>query len=133
MILKFLGTRGYVDEKSNTHKNRSSLLLITNRSRILIDFGDEYEPDLLEQIKPDAIVITHCYDAETEALTRRGWLRFEEINEEDEICTLNKDGFIEYQRPTEIIRQFYKGKMYRLKTKYIDLKVTPHHKRYVKT
>jgi len=61
MKLKFIGTRGYVDEKSNTHKNRSSLLLITNRSKILIDFGDEYTPDLLEQIKPDALVITHWH------------------------------------------------------------------------
>jgi len=61
MRLKFLGTRGEVEEKSKTHKNQSSLLLISPRSKVLIDFGEEYEPELLEEIKPDAIIITHWH------------------------------------------------------------------------
>ena len=61
MKLKFLGTRGDVEEKSKTHKNRSSLLLISPRSKVLIDFGDEYGPEFLEQIQPDAIIITHWH------------------------------------------------------------------------
>jgi len=61
MKLHFIGSRGYIEEKSSSHKNRSSLLLETNRSRILIDWGDEYSPEELKKINPDAIIITHSH------------------------------------------------------------------------
>jgi len=61
MKLTFLGTRGFVDEKSRKHKNRSSLLVETKKTKLLIDFGDEYEPEILDKIKPDAILITHWH------------------------------------------------------------------------
>ncbi len=61
MRIHFIGTRGYVDKTSSKHKSRSSILIETNKSRILVDFGDEYKPNILDQLKPDAIVITHWH------------------------------------------------------------------------
>ena len=70
-----------------------------------------------------------CYDEETEVLTKSGWKKFSEISYSDEICTLNlKTDEIEFQNPIRIFTSKYKGKMYKLKTKRLDLLVTPNHK-----
>jgi len=69
-----------------------------------------------------------CYDRETEVLTGEGWKKFENVSYEDEIYTLNtKTHNIEFQNPTKIQDYKYKGKMYRLKTRRVDLLVTPNH------
>ncbi|RLF04971.1 MAG: hypothetical protein DRJ64_06175 [Thermoprotei archaeon] len=74
-----------------------------------------------------------CYDEKTEVLTKNGWKKFSRVNYSDEICTLNpKTDKIEFQKPIKIFRYDYKGKMYRLKTKRVDLLVTPNHKLFVK-
>lgn len=70
-----------------------------------------------------------CYDKETEVLTENGWKKFTEVNYSDKICTLNvQNDEIELQKPTKIHSYYYKGRMYRLKTKRVDLLVTPNHK-----
>lgn len=74
-----------------------------------------------------------CYDEKTEVLTDNGWKKFSEVQNNDEICTLNpKTEEIEFQNPTRIFSYKYNGKMYRLKTKRVDLLVTPNHKLFVK-
>ena len=73
-----------------------------------------------------------CYDEKTEVLTENGWKKFSEVQYSDKICTLNpKTSQIEFQYPTRIFRYSYKGKMYRLRTKRVDLLVTPNHKLFV--
>ena len=73
-----------------------------------------------------------CYDEKTQLLTVSGWKNFADVDPLDEICTLNANtGRIEYQRPTRVVSDFYSGKMYRLRTKRIDLLVTPNHKMLV--
>ena len=70
-----------------------------------------------------------CYDKETEVLTDSGWKKFSDVKYSDKICTLNiKSNSIEFQMPMKIHRYHHKGKMYRLKTKRVDLLVTPNHK-----
>ena len=70
-----------------------------------------------------------CYDEKTEVLTENGWKKFPEVNYSDKICTLNtKTDRIEFQMPQRIYNYIYKGKMYKLKTKRVDLLVTPNHK-----
>jgi len=70
-----------------------------------------------------------CYDDKTEVLTNNGWKKLSEIQKTDEICTLNlNNNKIEFQKPLGIFAYDYKGKMYRLKTKRVDLFVTPNHK-----
>jgi len=57
VILKFLGTRGYVDESSVKHHKRASLLIDDGKTKLLIDWGDVNGelPDC------DAIIITHAH------------------------------------------------------------------------
>ncbi len=70
-----------------------------------------------------------CYDKKTEILTEKGWKKFSKVLYDDKICTLNqKTGNIEFQKPTKVFSYKYKGKMYRLRTKRVDLLVTPNHK-----
>ncbi|MDV3277825.1 MAG: hypothetical protein LYZ69_05085 [Nitrososphaerales archaeon] len=73
-----------------------------------------------------------CYDKLTEVLTRLGWKKFADLTHADEICTLNPSlGKIEYQKPLRVIKNSYRGKMYRLRTKRVDLCVTPNHRLFV--
>lgn len=70
-----------------------------------------------------------CYDDQTEVLTESGWKKFANVSSQDSVCTLNPESEkIEYQNPTRIISNYYSGKMYRLKTRRVDLLVTPNHK-----
>ncbi|HEY2308162.1 MAG TPA: glucosaminidase domain-containing protein, partial [Streptosporangiaceae bacterium] len=68
-----------------------------------------------------------CYDAETRVLTRRGFLFFRDLADDDELATRTPDGLIEYHSP--IARQHYRygGPMYHFKSGTIDLLVTPDH------
>jgi len=59
--ITFLGTRGYVDAKSDRHRHRSSLLVEEGDDRVLIDFGDTFSPDDLKSIDPTAVIITHAH------------------------------------------------------------------------
>jgi phosphoribosyl 1,2-cyclic phosphodiesterase len=59
MKLKFLGTRGEVEESSRKHRYHSSLLITYRGFKLLIDHGLISIP--LKKIKPDAIIITHVH------------------------------------------------------------------------
>jgi len=85
-------------------------------------FGDEFEN--VHAIETGM----SCYDKETEVLTEDGWKKFVEVNYSDKVCTLDiKTNKVEFQKPTKIQNYNYKGEMYRLKTKRVDLLTTPHH------
>ena len=77
-------------------------------------------------------VAANCFDEETEILTKEGWKRYYELTPDDEYLVLDRDGVMRYYKADGLIIQHYKGKMYRLKTKYLDFLVTPSHKMYVK-
>ncbi len=73
-----------------------------------------------------------CYDAETEVLTRQGWVLFSEVSGKEKFCTLNSStGEIEYQDSTGIQSYEHTGKMYRVESRGVDLLVTPNHRMYV--
>lgn len=73
-----------------------------------------------------------CYDKETEILTKEGWKRFEDLKNNEEVATLNKEGVLEYQRIEKMQKFRFKGDMIQLKGRNIDLLVTPAHLMYVK-
>lgn len=60
MKLTFLGTRGYIEEKSKRHARHAATLLEYNGKRVLIDCGEDWRGEL-DNIAPQAIVITHCH------------------------------------------------------------------------
>jgi replicative DNA helicase Mcm len=72
-----------------------------------------------------------CYDDKTEVLTKSGWKLFKDCTFNDEIAILNQDGYMSYHNPTDIISYEYSGNMYKLKSRGVDLLVTPNHNLYV--
>lgn len=72
-----------------------------------------------------------CYDEKTEVLTKDGWKYFKDISYDDKIASLVSGKYIEYHNPSDIIKYHYTGDMYRLKTRGVDLLVTPNHNLYL--
>jgi hypothetical protein len=85
-------------------------------------------------LKPGGVIkiFGGCYDAQTEVLTRRGWVHFPEVREDDFFASLRpEDSKIEWLPPVEIVQQPHMGEMVRYKTNRIDLLVTNNHKMFV--
>jgi len=73
-----------------------------------------------------------CYDEKTEVLTKDGFKPFKNITFKDKLATLNKDGFIEYHKPTKIISFYHEGRMINFVGKNYNLLVTPDNDMYVR-
>lgn len=74
-----------------------------------------------------------CYTPDTEVLTDKGWKYFKDLDKTEKVATLNpKTNEIEYQKPREYVEKFFEGKLYHVKGRFIDIKVTPTHKLYTK-
>lgn len=58
--IKFLGTKGEIEESSEKHKYHSSLLVEKSGTKILIDYGVLHKKDI-KKINPDALLITHAH------------------------------------------------------------------------
>jgi superfamily II DNA or RNA helicase len=71
-----------------------------------------------------------CLDLKTEILTKRGWLKWNEMNYNDLVANYNLDGSIFFQKPYEIIkRKLYDfEKMVVLKSKQSNIRVTNTHR-----
>lgn len=73
-----------------------------------------------------------CYDDQTEVLTKQGWKLFSDVVQSDEVAYLDPESNeLRYSVPLSITRYPYRGKMYHVKTKLVDLQVTSNHKLYV--
>jgi len=81
----------------------------------------------------NAIDEPYCYDNETEILTDNGWKYFEDLSSEDKVATLKYNGnCLRFEKPKERQIFDYSGQMYRLKTRFLDVCVTPNHCLYVR-
>jgi len=58
--LTFLGTKGEIEESNEKHQYHSSLLVISDGQRLLIDYGMLHRYNL-EELAPDALLITHAH------------------------------------------------------------------------
>jgi phosphoribosyl 1,2-cyclic phosphodiesterase len=56
--LTFLGTRGYIDQRSPRHQRHSALLVSYRGRSVMIDCGEDWRGKLAE-IGPSALVLTH--------------------------------------------------------------------------
>lgn len=74
-----------------------------------------------------------CYSKDTEVLTKNGWKYFYELNNDDEIATLNKDTYkLEYHKYLNFFEYDFNGNMYLIKDNFIDLLITPNHNVFTK-
>jgi|GEM_PF-3769572 len=73
-----------------------------------------------------------CYSSDTEVLTKRGWIKFVDADQDDEFATRQTGtGKFEWQKAIYFTNQAYKGKMYRFKSKSMDICVSPEHRMLV--
>ena len=72
-----------------------------------------------------------CYDEQTEILTEGGWKYFKDLEKGDRVATLNENETLEYQDPVNYTAYNYIGEMYHIKSKMVDMMVTPDHKMYI--
>jgi len=97
----------------------------------------------IESEEPAGVGDKLCYDGQTEVLTRRGWLPFVQLTMDDEVLTYKSpedtshkrstaDGYVEWQKPTRLVRFGYQGDLYCVRTADVDLRVTPDHNMFVK-
>ena len=70
----------------------------------------------------------YCVDEETQALTKRGWLNIDEINETDQVLS-HQEGSMKWSKILSIYRdEEYDGLMHRMTLQGMDAFVTPNHK-----
>jgi len=72
-----------------------------------------------------------CYSEDTELLTENGWKHFADLIPNEKVATLSTNGELEYQLPTAYHAFDYKGKMFNVEGKRVNLLVTPNHNLYV--
>ncbi len=93
--------------------------------------ADEGAPKIIRERAVDEITtFCNCVDYETEALTKRGWLRGQEITDKDEILTKNIDtGALEWQHPSKLNHYpDYNGPLVQFESKTLSAVTTPNHR-----
>lgn len=76
----------------------------------------------------------HCFDDQTELLTQRGFLRYQDITTQDICLTMNKQtGLLEWNAVKEKLTYDYNGSMYQFTASGIDLKIDGRHGLVYKT
>lgn len=76
-------------------------------------------------------IMKSCYSADTEVLTRRGWVAWPEVEDGEEFLTrVPSSGEIRYEKSERIVRQHYRGDMVNFDSAYVDISVTPEHRMF---
>ncbi len=74
-----------------------------------------------------------CHSADTEILTRDGWKPFPEVNNGDELATINQNTFkLEYQKPSKLHIYDFDGKLYHCSSRSLNFAVTANHRMLVR-
>jgi intein/homing endonuclease len=69
------------------------------------------------------------HDSRTEVLTRAGWKLLSVVSKNDELATVDPlTAELTYERPTELIRFYYRGAVITGCHKHINFQVTPNHR-----
>lgn len=90
-------------------------------------FEKEYriKPHMWKRVK----AIGGCFDKETELLTDRGWVYFNNLTLEDKAYSMDPYSRIaNYEKITDIIKYKYTGPMYSINGPLIDMLITPDHR-----
>lgn len=113
----------FVDSgQANRVLNRTFL----NGSEMFFSYAED-DADRARGISADRL----CYDSRARVLTKTCWKLISEVTLDDEIADVNEVGVVEWNKPTEIIKQRHAGNMIRFKHQGIDLRVTHNHKMWV--
>jgi DNA-directed RNA polymerase beta subunit len=72
-----------------------------------------------------------CYDARTEVFTADGWRYWDEVTLDTELACRIDDRLV-YHKPLRLIRKPYSGELYCVKTRTLDICVTPNHRMWTR-
>ena len=74
----------------------------------------------------------HCYDGETEVLTKDGFIKWPDANEDTEFATVDPKNrnFVGFEKATQLFNYDYSGEMVKISHHDVDLLVTNGHKIY---
>lgn len=96
-------------------------------SQAIARWADSAGAEWVGVLTPDALI--RCVDTETEIMTRRGWLRWDEVVVGDETIGINPaTGLSEWQIIEEVFSDQYRGEMLHLKSRVHDSVTTPNHR-----
>ena len=108
-------------------------IIFENKQLLFPDSNGKLSPHMGElQGEGTMVVGVGCYDDKTEMLTIDGFKGMNEISINDKIATVNKKGILEYHNPIRMFRDKYIGDMVDIKSRSIDLFITPNHRVYFK-
>lgn len=76
--------------------------------------------------------VRNCYDDQTEILTeQRGWQLFRDLEPQDRVAQLGKNGSLEWIQPTHYYAEDYEGDLIGYEGEGLNFRVTPNHRMYV--
>lgn len=79
----------------------------------------------------DLIRTPECHSEDTEVLTRDGWKLWPEVTTNDYLAC-QVDGKLEFHKPIHLFNSEYHGPVYSVKTEFLNYKVTPNHRLWIK-
>ena len=129
--------KSIIKESTLGGKERILLKGILQKANTLNQNGRIYPKEILQReirnyqkfILEDR-AMGECVDIDTKIFTKRGWLSFNELKDDDIVFTLDTEtGNLCEEEIIHITQKAYSGKMFHFKnTKSLDMKVTPDHK-----
>lgn len=127
-----VGVDTIVHFAAETHVDRSIMepgaFVMTNvvGTQVLLQAALQYDIKRFHHVS--------CYDEQTRALTKRGLKYYWELEDRDEILSLNtQTKSLEWKQIEKVIIQDYDGEMIDINTDKLHMKVTPNHRMLLQT
>lgn len=130
----------HLDTEIKSGRARFPMTEEVKKSREYMEFSKQMGM-LQKDYRGQAMVVSHppergahddyCLSANTEILTKRGFLKYNELTSNDLVAKV-VDNKIIYVKPTKVIVKNYCGDMYRFSAKDLCLEVTENHKMLVR-
>ena len=115
-------------EPNSRHKHIEDISLLWTRKKLALTF----ECKSYETVTINEGELGYCFTPEHEILTKRGWVKVSEINDNDEMLSREPEtGKLEYVKNTKKIEINYSGELYEYDSKSVSLAVSMEHNLFV--